>query len=373
MTQMAKLVPGFDRIYPSNDAILLTAVGDVFPGNLPYHGKQGIAGKFHEHNGSVWAEAFERVFGGSDLCIANLESPLLPEYLEPHNKKFAGCEKFASYMKKTGLHVVSVANNHTLEYGEAAFGSTCDILQKNGISVIGRNCQVGGNIFAYKKNDVSVSVAAFNSIHDIPNPNSYTELTEEGILTAVKSMEGSDFKIVVFHWGNEYVNIPSYEQIQLAKRLIDSGVDVIIGHHPHVIQPIMYYKSGIVLFSLGNFLFDMTYKRNVRTGMAAHLLLKKGEKPKCSLEGIWIKKDFTPAAIPRSEFDKIYSKHQKLFDRYAALSEADYILQYNKMHKLKRTLQRMSMKMDIIGNINNISKVEMQNLLKKFRCNIRGA
>lgn len=77
------------------------------------------------------------------------------------------------------------------------------------------------------------------------------------------------------HWGNEYIHYPSISQIKLAHKIIDAGIDIIIGHHPHVIQPVERYKNGVIFYSLGNFLFDMLWSKKVRHGMIAKIKFDK--------------------------------------------------------------------------------------------------
>jgi poly-gamma-glutamate capsule biosynthesis protein CapA/YwtB (metallophosphatase superfamily) len=79
----------------------------------------------------------------------------------------------------------------------------------------------------------------------------------------------ADIKILSFHWGNEYIHHPSLGQRNLAYKCIEAGADIIVGHHPHVIQPYEKYKEGHIFYSLGNFCFDNLQSKQTRTGMIA--------------------------------------------------------------------------------------------------------
>jgi len=343
--------------------IILTAVGDVFPANLSYHRGKGIISCFNKHNGSPWKEVFLEVFGNSDIGLINLEAPILPKAQFNDNLTFAGNENFITFLKYCGINVVNIANNHILEYGEHGFKHTIEILQNNRMNIIGR---YNNPIFNYYKDDLKISIASFNAINDIINPQLYQDYNVDTVLEYIDKMKDSDFKILVFHWGNEYINIPTYEQIEHAKLFIDSGADIIIGHHPHVIQPIMEYKNGIICYSLGNFLFDMTYRKNVQVGLTVKFLLEKGHKPIYQVKGIYINKNFTPIIMDPNDFDKIYSKHKELFEKSIVMPKDDYEMRYNSLLRKQRALQRIIMKKDLLSNIINLSKEDFKYIKHKL-------
>lgn len=346
--------------------ILLTAVGDIFPGNLPYHKqKYGIASNFAQHQGVPWISPISKCFKGADIGLANLESPLLYKDCLPQHKEFSGSEDFAPFIKNTGINLVSIANNHILEHGSTGFFSTLEILEKNGIKVIGKNTEFGSNILVVESKGISIAFAAFNDIRDIENPGLHSNFSESEVLSTLGNMKGVDFKVLVFHWGKEYVHIPSYEQVELAKRFINAGADVIIGHHPHVIQPVMRYKTGIALFSLGNFLFDMTYRDNVRIGMVAKISLKKGSKPSFELQGIRMSNDYSPQLMNKNDFDAIMSKHECLFEGYLNLKKSEYNLNYNSMVKKNRAIQRVFMKKELVRNLHRMTSNDRIHLINK--------
>lgn len=345
--------------------IILTAVGDIFPGNLPYHVSNGIASSFFRHQGKPWATSMKACFEGSDIGLANLESPLLGEDDKPHQIEFAGSTEFAAFLSQMGINVVSVANNHILEQGADGFALTLKTLPQNGIQVIGTYTETGSNILKIEKNGLSIALAAFNDIRDIANPNLHGDFSEHNVLESIKAMAGADFKVLVFHWGNEYVHVPSYDQITLAKRFIDAGADIIIGHHPHVVQPAMHYKHGIILFSLGNYLFDLTYRENVRIGMTARFELIKGHIPKYTLQGIRIRDDYTPTVLSEKTFARILGKHEALFEKYLHMTEDDYRREYLAMWKRNRLLQRIWMKKDLLNKLPKMSKREHNLLLQR--------
>jgi len=346
-----------------SNQIHITCVGDLFPADLPYHIGRGIAGKFALHKGHPWRESLKSIFDGSDIGIANLESPLVYKRETLQKKTFAGDPLFASFIKDIGLNLVSIANNHMLEHGAKNFYSTIDVLTESKIAPIGFNDDIGSRVYRYTRGESSVSFASFNSVHDLPNPSCYADYSEENVLMTLEAMVGSDFKILLFHWGDEYINIPSYEQVESAKKFIEAGADIIIGSHPHAIQPMMRHKNGIAIFSLGNFLFDMTFSEQVRTGMMAKIILEKGAVPQVTLHGVRIGHDYCPSYIAHDKFMALYNRYDEYFKRCLSLSPEQYRAHYQKELRFKRAIQRTYMKKDIITNLHRLSYEEYKYLL----------
>lgn len=354
------------------DQITLACIGDVFPADLPYHIGRGIAGQFRSHMGKPWLVSFCQIFDGSDIGLANLESPLTSEFGKHVRKTFIGDTGFASFLKKIGISVVSIANNHILEHGTTQFYNTIEILKNAGLSPIGYLDQYGSKQYVLKKGELRVAIAAFNDIQDLPNPSCYADYSEDNVLQSLKAMYECDFRIIFVHWGNEYVNIPSYAQVESAKRFVDAGADVIIGSHPHVIQPVLRYKKGLILFSLGNFLFDMTFSKQVRTGMAAKVILQVGKMPQFELYGIHIGSDYCPHIMQREKFTMIYEKYDNCFQNLLKLSQQDYDYKYRRMLMINSVKQRLCMKRDLFLNFHRLTKEEYNYISQRVYSVVRG-
>lgn len=352
-------------------SLTITAVGDTFPANLTYHKTIGIAGQFAKHKGKPWKESISSFFSDTDIGIANLESPLLDESIKPEKMSFAGHNEFAGFLRSCGVNLVSIANNHILEKGDNGFNNTINVLKRNNIDIVGIYETHGSNIVKIKKNDISISFAAFNAIKDFANPQKHANYSVENVLSTIRRMGKSDYKILIFHWGNEYINIPSFDQIAEAKIFIDAGADVIIGHHPHVIQPVMEYNGGLVFFSLGNFLFDMTYRNNVRIGMIAKIRLTKGERPKYKINGTYISDEYTPVPYDEQLFYKLMNKYNQSMKLMMKLPTGRYQNIYNRTVERNRFLQRLCMKGDLLPSFKKLPAKEKSNLMKYLLQRIR--
>ena len=146
--------------------------------------------------------------------------------------------------------MVSIANNHILEQGIKGMFSTKEALKKNCINYVGEFHDGTSNIETFEANGIRIGIAGFNDIHNIENGNIYAEYSEQNVKKALDIMSALelDYKIIIFHWGDEYIHIPSRIQIEAAHKFIDRGADIIVGHHPHVIQPVERYKKGFKIY-----------------------------------------------------------------------------------------------------------------------------
>ena len=351
--------------------INITFVGDIFPANLDLTVGFGIANEFSNHNGQPWVKPIKNILSGSDFAVGNLESPLLIDFKKSITTSFAGSYKFASFLHECGFDVISVANNHILEQGEQGFFETINILNNTDIKPVGFQKDNNSNLVVLEKNEVKFGFSAYNSVQDIENPNLYSDFSIDKAIASLKEMQNSevDCKIISLHWGwhEEYINIPSAENIKIARKLIDNGADIIVGHHPHVVQPVEKYKGKLIFYSLGNFLFDMTWSKNVRTGIAVKVIYNKTtHKTDYEIIPIYLSNIYAPSIYGREKFDKKmqkYSNQIKLFDK------DEY--KYKKKRKLQMSLnqyyQRIMMKLFLIKNWNKLSSFGKKQYVEKVK------
>jgi poly-gamma-glutamate synthesis protein (capsule biosynthesis protein) len=235
--------------------IKISAVGDI-----------SFAGAFSENPDPRILSAVSPVFSQSDLVIGNLENPLLDEGDPVANKcTLRGIREWAQILKGAKIQVLSLANNHMMDYGEPGLFSTIEALKENQLMYLGagRNkeeANAPGFITLYEK---KIALLARSSV--IVSSPSYAEENRAGVaffhkdetLTQIKNCrKEADFVILILHWGVENYEYPTPQQRKLAGELVEAGVDLIIGHHPHVLQGIERIKHGMVSYSLGNFVFN---------------------------------------------------------------------------------------------------------------------
>ncbi|MBT4121239.1 MAG: CapA family protein [Candidatus Magasanikbacteria bacterium] len=179
-----------------------------------------------------------------------------PEFLEPLAKYF---------------DVFSLANNHTLNFGYNGLKQTRDYLGEQGISYFGDPENDPENLsFIIEKNNIRVGMIGY---HDLVVGG-----FDDTILEIERIRPLVDYLVVIPHWGTEYITDKVNNSVKTkAHTIIDSGADVIIGTHPHVIQPIEEYNGKMIFYSLGNFIFDQYFSTDTQQGLNVAIFLEKGD------------------------------------------------------------------------------------------------
>ncbi|WDT72694.1 MAG: CapA family protein [Candidatus Manganitrophus sp.] len=149
-----------------------------------------------------------------------------------------------------------------------------------------------------------------------------------------------DFVVVSCHWGLEIINRPSLHTIEMARAMIDHGADVIFGHHPHVFQAIERYKSGLIFYSLGNFVFDCLWEKEYVRSAIVKVTLQRGEKISYDLIPIRINSGYQPVPLTGSDEKAFLSyvsdiSNKDYYDNYQDLEESclNYYVEYNRCEK----------------------------------------
>lgn len=357
--------------------IKISFLGDIFPADESYTIGFGIKSKTTEKFLNIWKNNIQKVVGQSDFCIGNLESPLLYDGYE--KKIFYGNFGFAKLLKDSGINVINIANNHILEHGSKGLEETINILQKQNLYVVG-NCDNEGKskILILEKEDIRIAVVSFSdaNICNFENLSYYGDLNEKDVFDVCHRLAklNVDFKIFIFHWGNEYITYPSLQQRKLAYRLVDYGVDIIIGHHPHVIQPYEKYKDGHIFYSLGNFCFDDVQSRKVGLGLVLSVQLSKGGVIGLNFKGVKVCDTFDSDNLVEnvecSKFLKIWNEINDSYKKRCALTLNEYDALYKKELKKNHIIERLLMKFSLLEKIffkkSKYKKMLLKNIFNYF-------
>jgi len=185
-----------------------------------------------------------------------------------------------------GFDVVSLANNHTFDYGREAFEDTMERLEEAGISYTGAGFdkeEAHSPTILLLDEDTRVGFLGYTEFL-YPHARATKETSgtttfskenmEEDINTA---KEETDFLVVTFHYGDEYQKKPNERQKLLSRKAIDYGADIVIGHHPHVTQPVEEYEGKYIAYSLGNFIFDQYFSEETMRGFMLEVELTENE------------------------------------------------------------------------------------------------
>ena len=215
---------------------------------------------------------FEKVYdtlSADDYTIANCETVLTDRTLTPRDKGtgsrvfwFYGPSANAKIFTAGSVEVTGVVNNHMKDYGQAGYEDTLAALKKENLIIGDYNKPV-----YLEKNGIKAAIMFVNlwSLGDA-----------DKIIADMKKLDAdTDYKIIYFHGGVEGTNYPEQWKVNACRKLIDSGANFVIGMHPHVLQPIEEYHGGVIVYSLGNFLFGGN-TAPVKNTIIYQIELKKG-------------------------------------------------------------------------------------------------
>lgn len=248
---------------PPPDAVFLAA-GDALLTRVP--GRR-MREKGYPHLFSRVKDIIE----AADAAFLNLETPIStlgsPFPGKPANVTFRADPMAAFALKAAGFDLVSLANNHMNDYGPLAVGETLDYLDLAGLARAG-----AGRNAAEARRPAIVKAGAW-SIGLLSYAQPWWSVTQAGessagvahalrddVLADIALLKASglaDFIAVSFHWGEEHVLKPDAGQMELGRACVDAGADLVLGHHPHVLQGMERRGRGAIFYSLGNFVFDM--------------------------------------------------------------------------------------------------------------------
>ena len=209
-----------------------------------------------------------------DIIFGNLESPLTNSSIKnsSHYSKLVDDPLLGRrvYLKASPLvirslkaanfNILSIANNHILDYGKKGLIDTINYLSKSRIQTVGAglNLEFARKPTILKIKSKKVGFLAYSYTYEATkNHHGCAPIWRFIIKQDIKSLKKMvDVVVVSFHYGKEFSTLPSFFQKSISHFAIDSGADIVLGHHPHVLQPIEFYKDKIIAYSLGNFLFD---------------------------------------------------------------------------------------------------------------------
>lgn len=255
-----------------NSQLTLVFTGDVLldRGVRPYAEREGIPALF---------AGVDSVFRQADAVIINLECPLT-DTTTPINKHyiFRGEPQWAKGLRAAGITHAAMANNHTYDQGRQGLLSTYNHLKEAGIEPLGYGNSKSERLEPVIIRKGAIEVALFNSV-TLPLENWYDLDDRPGICQASASTLADAIRtfhahhptikiIAVLHWGAEMQTTPTMQQRLDAQTLLQAGVDVIVGHHPHVVQPLVNIYDKSVFYSLGNFVFDQSLPITQKATMA---------------------------------------------------------------------------------------------------------
>jgi poly-gamma-glutamate synthesis protein (capsule biosynthesis protein) len=357
--------------------IKLAFVGDLSFGDFPF--AQGYGLRSTINGDPIKAmNLFSNVkseFTNADIVFGNLETVLSNKNENPNSLlsvEMRGDPLVARVIKNAGFNCVNIANNHMLQHGPAAFWDTVDTLEKIGISVIGLK---GGQswhckpvIFNKKGQKIGFLGYAFeiDKYCDSETCYAFGEPTSLIFKDINRLRTQVDLLIVSCHWGDEFVQIPSAEIIQLARDMVIAGVDIVVGHHPHVLQGVENYRNKIIAYSLGNFIFDMCWDATLTETMILKCVFTIPNKIEYDVLPMKIDSNYTPSFLEGKEKTDLEEKIATLSKIIQESNcDDDYILKFMKLKSNSIKRNRTKAYLYFIKNLNRYNKTFIIQQIKR--------
>ena len=227
--------------------VTVSAVGDCTLGTDESFNTSTSFNAYEAMNGtSYFFQNVRSILEADDATFANFEGTLTTETArESKEYAFKGDPSYTQILTDGSIDVVTLANNHSSDYGAKSLTDTEEALDTAGIDYC-----IGDKIAVKEVNGIPT---AFIGIYVLNDGMAREEQVKQTIAAA--KQQGAKLVIVAFHWGTEKATEPDETQKSLAHTAIDCGADLVVGHHPHVLQAIEYYKGKYIAYSLGNFCF----------------------------------------------------------------------------------------------------------------------
>lgn len=297
----------------------LLAVGDIMLGDLGACFGFGVGSMIEKHGPLFPFELSADILKSGDVLIGNLEVVLSPfdRRTTPFDSaQLRGQPEAVEGLASCGFDLLSLANNHIMQHGRIALQQTLKVLKEHSIKATGIELpeEDVGNFQLIEKNGFRLGFLAYNfrpqqyfvdDPCDIPGD-------EKQIESDIKLYRDQvDFMIVSVHWGDEFVNRPSADQVRLGRKIIDCGASVVLGHHPHILQGVEKYNGGVIAYSLGNFVFDMWQER-LRQTMILRLKLSCENDIEFDIIPMKINRRWQPEAVDDKLVDGFIERVQQL-------------------------------------------------------------
>lgn len=291
-------------------SITISVVGDCTLGtDEHFNYGRSLNAYYEKYGASYFLQNVKSIFEADDLTIANLEGTFT-DSTSRVDKTFAfkGPSEFVNILTEGFVEAVTVANNHSRDYGPQSLTDTRNTLDAAKVIHFGYDQTAIADVKGIKVGLVG--------IYELPDHLGRKQQVKDNI--AKVKAEGADIVIVVFHWGIERDAAPNSHQTTLARFAIDEGADLVCGHHPHVLQGIEEYKGKNIVYSLGNFCFGGNSNPSDKDTMIfqqTFTMTKDGIKVDnvtniipCSLSSVSNLNDYKPTPATGSEAERILKK-----------------------------------------------------------------
>lgn len=323
--------PVSEEELPDTVTITISAAGDV---TLGTHQEQDYGYSFRqaydqaEDESYFFANVYD-IFSGDDMTLVNLEGPLTlaEEAREGQVYSIKGDPEYVNILTAGSVEAVSMGNNHMMDYLQQGRDDTVQAVEDAGIVYA---CEDIAGIYEVK--GIRIGMISVNEV-------SQGYLVEKTIQNAIAELQGQDVDLIFVscHWGVEREYYPEEYQKSLGEKCIDWGADLVIGHHPHVIQGIDEYKGKYIIYSLGNFCFGANRNPSDKDSMIFQQTFTfiDGEKQEdqqiriipCSVSSVSGRNNFQPTPAEGEEKIRILNRINEFSQEFGVQFDGDGNLQ----------------------------------------------
>jgi len=293
------------------DTITISAAGDVTLGrdlSFQYNGSFDHEFEAQNNDYGYFFRNVKEIFEKDDITIVNLETTLTTATKAAEKKfRFIADPSYVDIIKEGDIEAVSIANNHTMDYLQQGYDDTLSALDQADIGYFGYEHQ-----YITEVRGIKVGILGYTGW-------AVSEDQKETIKQAIDGLkeEGASIVIVMFHWGIEREYSSYSVQQDIAHFTIDSGADLVLGSHPHVLQDVEEYKGKKIVYSLGNFCFGgnknpedkdsmiLVHKFNFKDG---ELITEESEIIPCSISSVKSRNNYQPTPLEGEEKERVLQK-----------------------------------------------------------------
>jgi poly-gamma-glutamate synthesis protein (capsule biosynthesis protein) len=344
--------------------IVIAAMGDIM---MPLSNQ--LAATRNKEHYNILFEKIARDLTSADIAFANMETPV--DHTAPVSgyPKFNAGPELLTALKRAGVGIVSIANNHAMDAKPSGLVRTIDNIAAAGLFFTGggRTQAEAGQAAITTLHGITTAFLAYTygtnermplKKRNAPRVNILRTNSEADLALAAadvqKARQSADLVVVSLHWSDEYRTIPTIWQRRVAAELIEAGADVILGHHPHVLQPIESYsarngRQGLIAFSLGNFISSQNY--GVAGKNRTHRKALRGDG---IILRIYVVKEQGKTSVARAEFVPLWSLHDRVGENvvYRPVNLAREIVRLEALEKRTKededTLGLLKFRMNVI-------------------------
>ncbi len=277
---------------------------------------RGVRNSINKNFNGDYSALFEKldVLKKADITFANLEGPASDQGKDGRNLySFRMDPSVVPALRGAGISILSVANNHVGDWGRESYLDTLVRLKENELSYTGGgiNKSEAETPVIIEKYGIKIGFLGFSDVG--PEWLQVGE-SQTGILLGnnprldeivQNASQQVDHLVVSFHFGDEYKTTHNKRQAMLARRAIDAGAKIVVGHHPHVVQDTEVYKNGFIAYSLGNFIFDQSFSENTMQGLLLEVKLWKDGAMSVKKNTVKLNQFFQPDKIISGKEEKI--------------------------------------------------------------------